>query len=328
MTRDGARFVFVRERASSRARRRLGTWASPLTPRAIDRVRSLRPDLVHVHSLSFPRHLLRLRRALPSVPVLVQDHADHPPPAWRRGMTRAALDGVAAVAFTTRGQAEPFVRSGVLDPAVPVHEVLESSSDFAGGDRDSARAATGLHGDPCLLWLGHLDDNKDPLTILEALAIASAALPAARLWCCWLRGPLLGAVRRRIEGDARLAGRVHLLGTRPHTQVELLLRAADFFVQGSHTEGSGYAVIEALACGTTPIITDIPALRRITGDGAVGSMTPPGDAPAMARALIAASNADKEARRAAARAHFERHLSFDVVGAELRAAYRAVLEGQ
>ena len=33
--------------------------------------------------------------------------------------------------------------------------------------RAMARAISGVHGDPALLWVGHLDANKDPLTVLE-----------------------------------------------------------------------------------------------------------------------------------------------------------------
>jgi glycosyltransferase involved in cell wall biosynthesis len=325
LERDGVRFEFVREDAAGGARTRLGTWAAPMTRRAVDRVRDLRPDIVHAHGLSFPRHLVRLRRSIPSVPVLAQDHADHPPPAWRRRMARAALRGIAGVSFTARSQARPFVDAAVLHEDVPVYEVLESSSDFTCGDATVARSATGLYGDPCLLWLGHLDHNKDPLTVLEGFAIATADLPDARLWCCWQRAPLEPIVRDRVDRDVRLRERVHLLGTRPHSEVESMLRAADFFVQGSHTEGSGYAVIEALACGVTPIVTDIPALRRITRDGAVGRLAPPGDATAIARAIVAASDPDRAAQRRAARAHFDRHLSFEVIGEDLRAAYDEIL---
>jgi glycosyltransferase involved in cell wall biosynthesis len=103
-----------------------------------------------------------------------------------------------------------------------------------------------------------------------------------------------------------------------------MLRAADFLVLGSHSEGSGYAVIEALACGTTPLVTDIPSLRRITGDGAVGALSPPGDADAMARALVEWSRKPRAELRHAAREHFERALSVSAIGQQLRAAYGAV----
>jgi glycosyltransferase involved in cell wall biosynthesis len=115
-----------------------------------------------------------------------------------------------------------------------------------------------------------------------------------------------------------------LLGGRPHHELELRFRAADFFVQASHREGSGYSVIEALACGTTPLVTDIPAVRKIVGD--VGSLTPVDDAPALTEAMVAWAARDRASLRRAARARFESALTFDVLGKELRAAY-ATLSG-
>jgi glycosyltransferase involved in cell wall biosynthesis len=110
--------------------------------------------------------------------------------------------------------------------------------------------------------------------VLDAVARAVSALRDPQLWCSYLSAPLLAHVKARIAADPRLTGRVHLLGSRPRDEVEPLLRAADFLVQGSHVEGSGFAVIEALACGTTPIVTDIPSLRWITGNGSVGGLCP------------------------------------------------------
>ncbi len=214
--------------------------------------------------------------------------------------------------------------TGVLRADLPVFEVLESSSRFTPGDRDSARHTTGLHGDPCLVWVGRLDANKDPLTVLDALSRALPALPDARLWCCYTDAPLLDAVRARLAGDPALASRVRLLGALPHERVQDVLRAADFLVLGSHMEGSGYAVLEALACGTTPLVTDIPSYRRITGGGALGALSAPGDATAMACAIIEWAGRDRGALRRAARAHFDGALSFRALAEELRSAYRAL----
>jgi glycogen(starch) synthase len=112
---------------------------------------------------------------------------------------------------------------------------------------------------------------------------------------------------------------VTLLGARKHEEMEALFRAADLFVQASHHEACGYSTIEALSCGTPSLVTDIPATRRVVG--AAGSLTPVEDAEALANAMIAWGWGDRPAQRAAARAQFERALSFDVIGRELRAAY-------
>jgi glycosyltransferase involved in cell wall biosynthesis len=228
------------------------------------------------------------------------------------------------VAFTHRDQARPFVQAGVLPPSLPVFEVLESSSRFTPGDGGEARRATGLAGDPCLLWVGHLDRNKDPLSVLSALEAAAPDLTDPHLWCCYGSTELLSAVCERVEASDVLRGRVHLLGRVPHGHVERLCRAADFFVGGSHREGSGYAVLEAMACGTAPLVTDIPSFRRITGEGSAGSLTPPGDWRALARALLDWCAKDRRALRRRVLDHFTTHLSFDAVARDLTAAYEGV----
>jgi glycosyltransferase involved in cell wall biosynthesis len=334
-TRDEVSYHFVAERLPSRLRRRMGRAWAPLTPRVFDEVVALAPDVVHFHGLSFPRHVGRLTRLLNDVPLLAQDHADRPRPSWRRGVQRRGLAQLAGVVFTARAQADPWVAAGIFAPTLPVLEVIESTSSFTPGKAfdqgdvergvAEARRASGVDGDPCFLWVGHLDDNKDPLTVLDAFAKVIARLPDARLWMCYRGAPLLAQVRARIASDAGLAERVTLLGSRSHAAVEDLLRAADFLVLGSHREGSGYSVLEALASGATPLVTDIPSLRRITGDGAVGALFPPGDAAALAGAMIDWAGRDRAAIRRNAREHFERRLSLEALGRELRTAYDTIL---
>lgn len=297
---------------------------APSLAALLARARALAPDVVHIHGLSFPLATRRLTAALPGAAVLVQDHADRPPRAWRRPLHRWGLAGVDGVAFTSREQARPFQESGILPAEARVFEVLESSSRFTPGDRAEARAATGLSGDPCVLWVGRLNAAKDPLTALDAFALTAARRPDARLWCCFTEAPLLARVRARIAADAVLRGRVHLLGAVPHAQVERLGRAADVLLTSSRREGSGYAVLEMLACGAPVAAADIPALRRIVGEDEGGALFPVGDPTAAAAAVERLCDGDREARRRAVRARFEAELSFEALGRDLCAAYRAL----
>lgn len=317
--RDSVTFHFVDD-ARGMPTRLLGRIPVIRRPgRIIDRVASLSPDVVHVHGLAYPVAVWQLMRALPGVPVLVQDHAS-PPPRGMRGLAwRAAYRSLAAAAFTVRSQADAFLQAGILRSAIPIFEVLEGSSAFTPGDQGVARRATGLFGDPCVLWTGHLDSNKDPLAALEAFRLAAPSLPDARLWCCFGKAPLLDAVRRRIDESPVLRERVTLLGTRPHEDMEAHFRAADLFVQTSHREGCGYSILEALACGTPPLVTDIPSSRRIVGNA--GSLTPVGDAPALAHAIVSGASRDPLQRRRDAREWFEQSLSFDRIGTALCDAY-------
>lgn len=292
-------------------------------------LRRLRPEVLHLHSLGAPEEAIRLRRLLPDVPLLLQDHADRPPNVWRSirwWRQRRALAGAAGTLFCAAEQAAPWRRRGLLPRGVPVIEVAESSTDLTPMDHRAARARLGLYGTPALLWVAHLDANKDPLTVLEGVARATAALPGLRLWCCFRDAPLLDAVRDRVRRDPRLTGRVHLVGPVPHAGIAEWMSAADLFVSGSHREGSGYALIEALACGLVPIVTDIPSHRMLTGRGAVGRLWPAGDAAALAQALPALWHDDgpvQARQRDAVRAHFEHHLSHAALGRALADAYAA-----
>jgi glycosyltransferase involved in cell wall biosynthesis len=160
--------------------------------------------------------------------------------------------------------------------------------------------------------------------VLDAVSRAARQLPSLELWCFYTEAPLWRDVRARVAGDRALAERVHLMGPVPHETVEQLCRAADFFLSGSHSEGSGYALIEALACGVTPIVTDIPAFRAITAGGAVGALVPFGGSEVMARSLVELAALDRAELRRKTLAHFERTLSFDVLGRRLRDIYETV----
>ncbi len=320
---DGVSYYFVNVSASSRF---AATPSFMRRSRPLEqKVAALAPNLIHVHGLTSPIQTRHLSKAVPSAKLLAQDHASQPPEGLRKAAHKWGFRCLSGVAFTARQQAQPFVQAGVLSKDLPVFEVIEGSTLFEPGDRESAREKTGLHGDPCLLWVGRLDRNKDPLMVLSAFSRAAGPLPDPHLWCCYTDNPLEQAVRQRISAEPELSKRVHLVGAVPHDEIEQYYQASDFLLSGSRREGSGYSVIEALACGTTPLVTDIPSFRRITGNGTAGPLSKIGDSAGMAWSLLKWAQREPRQRRRAARAHFEASLSFAAIGAELRGAYEEIL---
>jgi glycosyltransferase involved in cell wall biosynthesis len=284
----------------------------------------IRADVLHVHGLDFAEDAFAISQCLPHLPILFQDHANRPPRWWRRPQWRRWYKAASGVAFTAPELAQPFTRAGLLDPDAQVFAIPESSCRFTRGSRARARAETGLYGDPCIVWVGHLSAGKDPMTVLDGVARAATKLPGLKLWCVFGDAPLLPSVQRRIERDPHLSGRVHLLGKVAHQRVEWLMRAADLYVSGSHRESCGYALLEAMACGVTPVVTDIPSFRALTGD--VGHLWPCGDAPALAEMLIRAAKHRQLPERV--RAHFDATLSFEAVGRQWADAYAQVIDAQ
>jgi glycosyltransferase involved in cell wall biosynthesis len=295
--------------------------------RALNR---LGPDVVHVNGLNFPMQTWRCRRVLNAeASLIVQDHASAAPPeaanasaAVRDAIRRRAMRAADGLFFTAASQADAWRRRGFIAGEQPVYEVLEASSGLRPIGRDQARAETGIDGDPALLWVGRLDANKSPLTILAGVERAIAQLPGLTLTLVYGSGDLEAEVASRVAQSPTLSARVRLAGRVPHERLAAFYSAADLFALGSHHEGSGYALLEACACGLVPIVTDIPAFRAITANQTIGVLWPADDSEAFAAALVSAAAADRAAARARVREHFERALSWPAVARQAIAAYQ------
>ncbi|XHH27976.1 glycosyltransferase family 4 protein [Xanthomonas euroxanthea] len=314
LTRQGVDYRFVELGARGSAQR-AGLLAAML--------REIGADVIHIHGLEFAGDARRLARLLPQMPILLQDHANRPPHWWARSVWRLRYAAAAGIAFTAQEMAQPFVQARLFKAKTQLFAVPESSSRFSPGDRLQAREQTCLHGDPCVLWVGHLSAAKDPLCVLDAVALAARVLPGLRLWCVFDQAPLLAQVRQRLRADPLLARCVQLLGRVPHARVETLLRACDLFVSASHAESCGYAAVEAYACGTLPLLTDIPSFRALSDGGTVGALWPVGDASALADLLLRVVRQRPD--RAQVRAHFDARLSFAAVGQRWKRAYIQLL---
>ncbi len=291
---------------------------------------ALRPDIVHVNGMHFVRQAARLKRLLPNVPLLVQDHAGAAP-ANRlvRWTYRRAMRHIDAVSFTVPEQTTPWREASILRATTPLAELPESSSRFQLLSQPEARQHTGLCGDPLCLFVGRLNANKDPLTILNGFGRALNRLPDARLAMVYDEYDLLPAVRDWLERHPEAAARVKLLGKLPHAQLEAIYNSANFFLLGSDYDGgSGYSVLEALSCGVVPLITDIPSFRAVTTNGEFGGLWPVGDAEALAETLAAWYALLSPQTRRQVRAYFDAQLSFVALGRQALAAYTRLVHGE
>lgn len=101
-----------------------------------------------------------------------------------------------------------------------------------------------------------------------------------------IAGPLEDTeyIRKMKEYAAKngLTGRFHLLGAVPEGKKYALMRHADVVALPSRFEGLSVVAIEALACSSAIIASDIPPLREALGDAAM--YFTPGDERAIAEA--------------------------------------------
>lgn len=316
--RSGIAYDFV----AGRFMPQLSRWRIPRRLHRVITARTPAPDVVHLNGLLYALQARHLRRQLPaSCALAVQHHAARPDRGPAAAIQRWGLRAADGFIFTGREAAAAWRERGTIRPSQPVYEIVEGSTCFACGSRAAARSRTGFVGQPIFFWAANLDRNKDPLTVLAGFERALAELPEARLYMAYRSGELLPRVRQRLAGSAALGGAVERLGEVPYERMEDLFNSADFLLQGSSYEGSGYALVDALACGVVPVVTDIPTFRYMTGNGSVGTLWPPGDSAALAAAILEAVRRPLEPGRRAARAFFDENLSFEAIGRQARAAY-------
>ena len=325
LERDGVPYEFVKDPQTPW----LSTRAAPEP--FVAAIAQHAPDVVHVNGLIFPQLVAEVRKAVgPRTVIVAQHHGGEFPVIgsglvgmWRRARWQGGLRHADAVSFTAREQAEPWRAAGVLGDQ-RVLEIVESGTTMRAVDKDRARTAIGVTGDPLILWVGRLTTNKDPLTVLTGLEHALPALPNGRVVMVFADDTLLPDVEARVRRSSVLQARVTLAARVPRDEMPNYYSAADVFISGSHYEGSGYALIEAMSAGLVPIVTDIPSFRSITGDS--GERWQPGDADEFASAVRRVASIDLSDQRARVRAHYEHVLRWEAIAHRTVAEYQSLVD--
>lgn len=136
---------------------------------------------------------------------------------------------------------------------------------------------------PYVLFVGWADPRKDVATAVAAHRLAAQTVPH--------RLVLTGLAHRNfspvVVPDLDTVIR---LGYVSDDDLRALLTGAAALVYPSRYEGFGTPPLEAWACGTPAIVSDIPVLRESTEGRAV--YVPAGDANAWAAAILAALHGD------------------------------------
>ncbi|MCC6076397.1 glycosyltransferase [Pseudomonas sp. GCM10022188] len=178
--------------------------------------------------------------------------------------------------------------------------------------RAVAREALGLPQDAWVVGnVGRLHPDKDQATLIRGFAQALPQLPAGSLLAIMGSGRLEQSLRQ-LANELEVADRVRFLGQVP--QGRRYFKAFDVFALSSDHEPFGMVLLEALAAGVPLIGTDCGGGREVV-EG-LGGLFPLGDAPALARELVARVRAD--------RPELERRLRERFSDEAARAAFRAL----
>ena len=280
-------------------------------------LRAWRPDVLI--SFGYQANVLgRVAGALAGVPVRISSLRNERFGGRARELVNRATSFLATTTTTNSAQvAEGFVARGVVPAGrlVVIPNALDLPAIEAGaGARGEVRRELDVGNDD-FLWLamGRLHPQKDYATLLAAFARLVDEHPPARLRIAG-EGRLAGELTALVD-ELGLAGRARLVGLRD--DVPRLLGAADALVLASAWEGLPNVVMEAMAAGLPCVATRVGGVPELVEDGRTGTLVPPGDPGALARAMagiMALPPAEREAMGERGRATVADRFSPDRVG--------------
>ena len=201
---------------------------------------------------------------------------------YRRAAALITLSHAFADVLTT-SYGIPRERIHVIPPGVELDL-------FVPADRAAARRSLGLPEDA---WIAAAVRRLDPRmgldVLVEAWAEVRARFPERKLLLViggdGHEGPRL---QSRVE-QLGLAEVVRFTGRLSDSELVAVNQAADVFgVPSTALEGFGLVVLEALACGTPVIVTNVGGLPETVRALDPSLVVPPGDAQALAARLAAA----------------------------------------
>jgi len=276
-------------------------------------VNALRPDIVLIQGLHQPFQVIQLGLLLGSkTKIMAQHHAEKPFTGIKKLLQIAAENHIDAYLFAAAEIGKEWLGLGNIRTAEKIHEVMEVSSVFHPIDKNIAKAKTRTYGEPVFLWVGRLNANKDPLTVIAAFSIFSRLAPLARLYMIFHTEELLHEVRAQIQVNG-LEHVIFLVGKVEHHELLYWFNSADFFLAASHYEGSGTALCEAMSTGCIPVVSDIASCRVITNQARCAVLFQPGSVDGLLRALKKAIKIDRLAFSEACINFYQSKLSFPAI---------------
>ncbi|MGZ3750990.1 MAG: glycosyltransferase family 4 protein [Mucilaginibacter sp.] len=276
-------------------------------------IKSQRPDVVVIQSLHFPLQVIQLWLQLGrDTKIIVQNHAEKPFTGVKKYLQKIADKCTDAYLFASHDLGAEWVKQGNLASVNKIHEVMEVSSVFYPMDKASAKKHTGVSGDLVFLWVGRLNQNKDPLTVVNAFLQFAELMPSARLYMIYHTEELLADIQQLLNGSLKKDA-VVLIGRVPNPELQFWYNSADIILSGSYYEGSGTAVCEAMSCGCMPVVTDIFSFRMITDNGRCGLLYEAGNEEALLAALKQTAQMDIRDKQKTSLDYFKAKLSFEAI---------------
>lgn len=251
--------------------------------KTIGAIRAFRPDVIHGNWIVPTGLIASLAGFITGLPVI----------NTARGMdTRVRGNRLVRVLFTlaVRLSDRLTVVSDSMRsiPGLTSAEVLSSGVDTVFFD---------IHPDPSsktVLFTRSLEPVYDATTLIRSVPLVCEKVPEVRFT---IAGS--GTQDERLKSlahDLGVEDRVTFLGHVQHREIPSLASRSRVFVSTALADGTSVALLEAMAAGLVPVVTDIEANRALVTHGHDGYLFRPGDEHDLAEGVLRAFSGEISAK--------------------------------
>lgn len=254
-------------------------------------VLDLKPDVLHAHQVAGDGWVAAATAYHPFITTAWgSDLLLGPRRSWaQRQLARWVLRSADAVTCVSSQLAEAARTLGADSERVTVaHWGIDTRIYSAGpADTDLRRQlAPGLG--PVILSIRALQPVYNPLTLAQAIPGVLKQYPAAHFIIrTYAADSEILRQFQELVASSGAANNVTYVGElADESSIAALYRLADIAVSIPVSDGTPISVLEAMACGAAPIVSDLPSLKEWIDDGGNGLFVPVGETPALTEAIV------------------------------------------
>lgn len=270
---------------------------------------------------------------------IAQSDEERETPSRLEGERRvlARVDRVIAATLAEKAQLEWLYKADsrkltIIPPGV-------DTGRFYPIPKDEAKQFIGIpNEDRMVLFVGRIEPLKGLDTLIRAMACMGLEDSNCPTYLVIIGGDPSAspedmtsemASLQQLCRDLKMDRTVVFLGKRGQDTLPYYYSAAEVLVMPSHYESFGMVALEAMACGTPVIASQVGGLAFLIEDGVTGYHIPGGDSDALCDKLtLLLGNAEKRELMGASAAEEAKDYSWDKIAAQMIAVYESLLQEQ
>jgi L-malate glycosyltransferase len=253
-------------------------------------IRQIRPDLLHGHYLTRYGWLAAFTFYRPLVLTAWETDIYMDPEHTRLAhlLTAWSLPQASLVTAVSRDLCDSAIRLGARKKVTEViHWGVDPLLFRRDTDTSALRLRLGLDRGPVILTTRNISPIYNHDVLLSALPSVLKAVPGTTLLFKYSGYDAFCLRELRALADRLgLKGEVRFVGEGSHGELPSYYALADVFVSIASSDGAPVSLLEAMACGSAPIVSDLPSLREWIVEGQNGCLVAPRDVQGLADTIV------------------------------------------